>query len=54
MDAEAYDNVNVGFVQDNGYANLGCVFVPGCPGRDLAVSGGQTSMPEHLMPRCLS
>ena len=36
-DAEAYDNVaslkalNVGFVQRNGYANLRCIFVPGCP-----------------------
>lgn len=36
-DADGYDNVralralNLGFVQRNGYANLRCIFVPGCP-----------------------
>lgn len=57
-DADNYDNVaslrtlNIGFVQRNGYANLRCIFIPGCPDeiqpfREPWEGHRET---EHLMP----
>lgn len=57
-DAEAYDNVaslralNIGFVQRNGYANLRCIFIPGCPDeiQPFREPWEGHRRAEHLMP----
>lgn len=57
-DAEDYDNVaslqtlNIGFVQRNGYANLRCIFVPGCPDeiQPFREPWEAHRHAEHLMP----